>query len=169
MRLAIAPSLPPDAHASLQPEEVTPISLEGLSKAKSEDSNLVRVAVSSISRFAMSSGETGCRVDLTVMEPEQPKIVPRSLEDFGRDPSQLPHVIIQATATALQRAGMAPMPENPKMILFLTMEEYKNLGTPLINDIIELNFFSQYPVGDLQGYPTDLVLLGSIISLKKVR
>jgi len=129
---------------------------------------LVRVAVSSISRFAMPSGETGCRVDLIVMEPEQPKIVPRSLEDF-RDPSQLPHVIIQATQTALQRAGMAPMPENPKMILFLTMEEYKNLGSPQINDIIELNFLSQYPVGDLQGHPTDPALLGSIISLKKVR
>ena len=149
--------------------KVTPISLEVLSKVKSEGSDLVRVTVSSISRFAMPSGETGCRVDLMVMEPEQPKIVPRSLEDFGRDPSQLPHVIIQATTTALQRAGMAPLPENPKMILFLTMEEYKNLGSPQINDIIELNFFSQYPVGDLQGQPTDPALLGSIISLKKVR
>jgi len=123
---------------------------------------MVRVRVSHIARQPMPGGEMGCRIDFILEEPRQPEIVPTE-EELSKDPSKFMQVSIQGTMTALRQTGMMPSPEFVKIMLFLTMKEYKNMGSPGINEEFEADFYSSaYTVAP------PLEEIGSFIRLRRL-
>jgi len=105
---------------------------------------MVRVRVSHIARGPMPGGEMGCRIDFILDEPKEPQVVPQvTEEDLQRDPSKLLRVSIQGTVATLREIpGLMPPQEFVKIVLYLTMKEYKNMGSPGINEEFEADFYS---------------------------
>jgi hypothetical protein len=89
------------------------------------------VKVVSITSFEIE-GKLGVRLDMTTIEP--PVIrgqSPSSDEEYVSD-------MAFKVMSGLQQTGIFPKSHNPRLSLYLTMEEYASLGKPLINDVLEM-------------------------------
>ena len=102
------------------------------------------VKVVSITSFDMEE-KPGVRLDMSAV---QPPVIrgqsPSSDEEYVSD-------MAFKVMSGLQQTGMFPKAHNPRMSLYLTMEEYAALGRPQINDVMEMtvadNRIELAPVG----------------------
>jgi len=127
---------------------------------------MARVVVTSISGIE-AEGVSGVKLDLTEMiEVQGPRIEPAAQRIDVEDPRQIAEAFggaIRGTLQGFQQAGLIPRPSRPKVILFLTMKEYADLGSPGINEEFEASFYSSaYTVAP------PLEEIGSFIRLRKV-
>ncbi|MGB9758230.1 MAG: arcadin 1 [Thermoproteota archaeon] len=77
-------------------------------------------------------GKAGVRVEMASITPT---IVSRG-QQF--DEREYATDVAFGLMTGLQQAGLFPKVYNARLILFLTMEEYNNIGRPQINDVYEV-------------------------------
>lgn len=86
-------------------------------------------------------GEAGCQVQFVMNEPEQPAIVHKiDIED----PSGVGEAIAQGTMGVIRQMEVmrGVGRDAPKIVLFLTTEEYEDLGSPAINEEFEVEFYT---------------------------
>lgn len=102
------------------------------------------IKVVSITSFE-TEGKPGVRLDMTTVEP--PVIRGQSPSSEDEYVSDMAFKVM----SGLQQTGIFPKSHNPKVSLYLTMEEYASLGKPQINDVLEMtvsrNRIELVPVG----------------------
>lgn len=93
---------------------------------------MVRVKVTFIGSVEVE-GEPGVRVDFTSIAPSG--VLERSSEDV-----LYAQQMVRGLLSGLQQAGIMPKYGSPRLIVYLTENEYKALGSPQINQIYNLVF-----------------------------
>ncbi|HDN18165.1 hypothetical protein DRN93_02735 [archaeon] len=96
---------------------------------------MVRVRVSALNSMKVE-GKEGVRIEFVSLMPDD-KV---SISAVGMDDTMIAQSMVQNVMTGLRQAGLLPTLGKPRLILFLTNDEYKRLGSPQINDIMELEF-----------------------------
>ncbi len=93
---------------------------------------MVRVKVTFIGSVEVE-GEPGVRVDFT-------SIAPSSVFDKSSEDVLYAQEMVKGLLSGLQQAGLMPKHGSPRLIIYLTENEYKALGSPQINQIYDLVF-----------------------------
>lgn len=93
---------------------------------------MVRVKVTFIGSIEVE-GEPGVRVDFTSIAPSG--MIEKSSEDV-----LYTQQMVRGLLSGLQQAGLMPKYGSPRLIVYLTENEYKALGSPQINQIYDLVF-----------------------------
>jgi hypothetical protein len=93
---------------------------------------MVRVKVTFIGSVEVE-GEPGVRVDFT-------SIAPSGVFDRSSDDALYAQEMVRGLLSSLQQAGIMPRQGSPRLIVYLTENEYRALGSPQINQIYDLVF-----------------------------
>jgi len=83
-------------------------------------------------------GDTGVRVDLASLTPSV-----LQAPSVGEDDAAVAQNVLQGVMSGLQQFGLIKRPGQPRLILFLTNREYLALGSPQINDVLDVYFEDQ--------------------------
>lgn len=93
---------------------------------------MVRVKVTFIGSVEVE-GEPGVRVDFT-------SIAPSGMLDRSSEDALYTQQMVRGLLSGLQQAGLVPKYGSPRLIVYLTEDEYRALGSPQINQIYDLIF-----------------------------